>query len=129
VGDTFTLFKASGSLSGTFGTVNLATNDANNMAYTWTDNTSVNGSVTVLTATTLVNPTPTNITATVSGNVLTLSWPADHLGWYLQSQTNPVTVGLATNWVTLPGSQLVNSTNMTIDPANGTIFYRMSLTP
>jgi hypothetical protein len=27
--------------------------------------------------------------------------------------------------VTLPGSDLVNSTNMTINPANGAVFYRM----
>ena len=73
----------------------------------------------------LVNTTPTNITATVSGNVLTLSWPADHLGWKLQIQTNSLATGLNTNWVTLPGSDAVISTNFTINPANDAVFYRM----
>ncbi len=73
----------------------------------------------------LVSLVPTNITTTVSGSTLTLSWPADHLGWHLQIQTNSLADGFGTNWVTLPGSDTVTSTNMTIDPANGSVFYRM----
>jgi autotransporter-associated beta strand protein len=73
----------------------------------------------------LVSPVPTNITTTVSGNTLTLSWPADHLGWHLQLQTNSLAAGLGTNWVTLPGSDAVTSTNLTIDAANGSVFFRM----
>ncbi len=68
---------------------------------------------------------PTNITAVLSGSVLTLSWPADHLGWRLQVQTNALQTGLSTNWVTLPGSDLVTSTNIMINRANGPAFYRM----
>jgi hypothetical protein len=68
---------------------------------------------------------PTNITAVLSGNSLTLSWPADHLGWRLQFQTNALSTGLSTNWVTLPGSDLVASTNITINPGPGAVFYRM----
>ena len=68
---------------------------------------------------------PTNITAVLAGNLLTLSWPTDHLGWRLQVQTNALPAGLSTNWATLPGSDLVNSTNFTINPANGAVFYRM----
>jgi fibronectin-binding autotransporter adhesin len=125
VGDTFKLFKASGTLSGAFSTINLATNDGNNMAYTWTDNTAVDGSITVFTAVSLVNQTPTNITLTVSGNQLTLSWPPDHIGWRLQAQTNSIDVGLAGNWVDVAGSTTVDTMTFTIDPANGTVFYRM----
>jgi hypothetical protein len=69
--------------------------------------------------------TPTNITAVLSGNALTLSWPADHLGWRLQVQTNSLAAGFGTNWVTLPGSELVTGTNITINSANGAVFYRM----
>jgi hypothetical protein len=68
---------------------------------------------------------PTNLTTVVAGNVLTLSWPADHLGWRVQAQTNSPAAGLGTNWVTLPGSELVTSTNITITPASGAVFYRM----
>jgi hypothetical protein len=56
----------------------------------------------------------------MSGNALGLSWPGNHLGWYLQVQTN----SLGTNWVTLPGSDVVTSANITINPTNGAVFYR-----
>jgi len=74
-----------------------------------------------------VSTEPTNIVWSLSNNVLTLSWPADHLGWKLQMQTNSAGEGLSTNWVTLPGSDAVTSTNITINPAIGSVFYRMSL--
>jgi hypothetical protein len=69
---------------------------------------------------------PTNITAVVSGNVLMLSWPPDYLGWRLLVQTNTARTGLSTNWVALPGSELVTSTNLTVNPANGAVFYRLA---
>jgi hypothetical protein len=67
----------------------------------------------------------TNIVAAVSGNILTLSWPANHLGWHLQVQTNVPGSGLTTNWVVVPGSDLVTSTNIPINPANGAVFHRL----
>jgi fibronectin-binding autotransporter adhesin len=73
----------------------------------------------------LVNTTRTNIVAIVSGNQLHLSWPADHTGWQLQVQTNSLNTGLSSNWFTLPGSTTVNSTNITINPANGAVFFRL----
>ncbi|HEX3627882.1 MAG TPA: autotransporter-associated beta strand repeat-containing protein [Verrucomicrobiae bacterium] len=69
--------------------------------------------------------TPTNITAHVSGNVLTLSWPSNYQGWILQEQTNSANVGLSTNWFDVPGSGSVTSTNITINPANPTVFFRL----
>jgi Domain of unknown function (DUF5010)/DUF5010 C-terminal domain/F5/8 type C domain len=66
---------------------------------------------------------PTNITAVLSGNLLTLSWPANYLGWRIQVQTNQS--GIGTNWVTLPGTDLVTSTNIPINPTNCAVFYRM----
>ncbi|HEV2318878.1 MAG TPA: hypothetical protein VGV18_03965, partial [Verrucomicrobiae bacterium] len=68
---------------------------------------------------------PTNITFSVSGGNLNLSWPSDHLGWRLQVQTNSVAKGLSTNWVTVPNSSSVDSTNFPIVPSNGTVFYRL----
>ena len=115
-GDTFQLFSAA--VSG-FTATNLPTLTG---SMYWINNLAVNGSLTV---TNPVATNPTNITATVSGSTLTLSWPADHTGWHLQLQTNSLTTGLYTNWVTLPGSDLVNTTNFTINPANGSVFYRM----
>lgn len=68
---------------------------------------------------------PPDIIAAPSGTALGLSWPADHLGWHLQVQTNAPGVGLTTNWFTLPGSDLVSGTNILINPANGSVFYRL----
>jgi autotransporter-associated beta strand protein len=125
VGDTFKLFKSTAPLSGSIAAINLPATDGNNMAYTWTDNTTANGSITVLTAVSLVNTDPTNIVATVSGNQLTLTWPVDHTGWRLQAQTNSINTGLSGNWVDVAGSTTVNSVTVTLDPAVGTVFYRM----
>jgi hypothetical protein len=72
-----------------------------------------------------VSLAPTSIVATASGNALALSWPTDHLGWRLQVQTNALGTGLGTNWVTLPGSELVTGANITINPASGAVFYRL----
>jgi hypothetical protein len=84
----------------------------------------VNGTIAVI-AGSAVSTNPTNITVSVSGNTLTLSWPQSHRGWRLQVQTNSLATGLNTNWITIPASEAVNSTNMTIDPANGSVFYRL----
>jgi hypothetical protein len=70
---------------------------------------------------------PTNIVTSVSGTTLTLSWPADHMGWWLQSQTNNLSVGLWTNWVDMPGSDATNSLSYTIDPSQPAVFYRLRL--
>jgi hypothetical protein len=59
----------------------------------------------------------------VSGGVLSLAWPAGQ-GWRLESQTNALTVGLGTNWVEAADSS-VSSTNITIDTAQPTVFYRL----
>ena len=79
-GDRFVLLK--GGVSGSFTTVNLPEN-LGGVTYTWTNRTDIDGSIRVLTVVT-VNTNPTNITTSVSGSTLTLSWPADHTGWRLQ---------------------------------------------
>ena len=71
---------------------------------------------------------PTNIVATVSGTNLILSWPGDHTGWTLQAQTNPPSIGLGTNWVDVSGSASVNAVTNIINPANGSVFYRLKYT-
>jgi fibronectin-binding autotransporter adhesin len=69
----------------------------------------------------------TNITASVvnGGTALNVTWPATHLGWTLQAQTNSLGAGLGTNWADVPGTANVTSTNLTIVPANPAVFYRL----
>jgi hypothetical protein len=68
---------------------------------------------------------PTNIVTQVSGNLLQLSWPQDHQGWRLEVQTNSLGQGLSANWVTIPNSTNVISTNIIIDPGNANVFFRL----
>ena len=72
-----------------------------------------------------VNTNPTNITLIVSGNNLTLSWPLDHTGWRLQSQTNAISAGLRTNWVDVAGANATNQVTISMNRTNGSVFYRM----
>ncbi|MEI8290074.1 MAG: autotransporter-associated beta strand repeat-containing protein [Verrucomicrobiota bacterium] len=66
----------------------------------------------------------TNITSQVSGNTLTLNWPSTHLGWYAQS--NSVDLASPASWHDVPGSQSGTSLNITMDPAQPQVFYRLS---
>jgi hypothetical protein len=73
-----------------------------------------------------VNQNPGTLISSLNGNVLSLSWP-DHAGWTLQTQTNALSTGLSNNWLDVPGSTSVTSTNMTVDPAQPAVFYRLKL--
>jgi hypothetical protein len=68
---------------------------------------------------------PTNITATASGGgtSVAVSWPADHLGWILQMQTNALNSG--SNWVDVAGTAAVTSTNVPVNPALPRVFFRI----
>jgi len=122
-GDSFKLFNAA-SYSGTFANITPA---APGTGLVWDASSLTNNGV--LNVINAVNSNPTNLTAVVTGKQLTLSWPTDHIGWYLQSQTNALSTGLGTNWSDVPGATSVNSVNVTLDPANGSVFFRMSLNP
>jgi autotransporter-associated beta strand protein len=118
-GNTFKMFSASNYV-GTFASLLPTTPGA---GLGWNTNTlATDGTLRVIAT---VNTNRTNITFTISGNQLTLSWPADHTGWRLQAQTNPPGVGLRTNWADYPGSTTVNSITTTISRTNGSVFYRM----
>ena len=63
-------------------------------------------------------------TANAAGQ-LQISWPTDHTGWQLQSQTNNLTSGLGTNWVNVPGSMQTNQMAMPLNATNGAVFFRL----
>ncbi len=73
-----------------------------------------------------VNPNPPWLTNVVSGSNLILSWPSDHIGWKLQIQTNAPGLGLSSSWCTLTNSRTTNFWTLPIDPANGSVFSRLS---
>jgi len=57
----------------------------------------------------------------LNANTLDISWP--QAGGRLQVQTN----GLSTTWFTVPNSTTTNHVVVPIDPANGSVFYRLAL--
>jgi len=117
-GDSFKLFSF-GSATGAFTSI-IPSQPADGLQWD-TSHLPADGTLRV----TAVNSTPAPITAVVSGNQLTLGWPVDHTGWRLQVQTNSLGSGLGNNWVDVAGSTLVNSVQFTLNPANGTVFFRM----
>ena len=68
---------------------------------------------------------PTTLAYDVTGNNLQLSWPPDHVGWRLQSQTDSPGSGITSGWNTVPSS--TNNTQLTwpINPAQGSVFFRL----
>lgn len=69
--------------------------------------------------------TPTSISYSASPGHISISWPANYQGWILQMQTNTLSGGLNTNWVDVAGTASVTSTNILVDPAAPTVFYRL----
>jgi autotransporter-associated beta strand protein len=118
VGDTFTLFSQP--------VINGQAMTVSGGGMVWSNKLALDGSITALSVVSSVNTGKTNITFTVSGSTMTLGWPADHTGWRLEAQTNTLANGLKSNgWVTVNGSTSVNTLNVTINPANGAVFYRL----
>jgi autotransporter-associated beta strand protein len=123
VTDTFKLFSVASGISGAFNAIVPATPGT---GLGWNTNTLVTDGTLRIVAT--VNTTPTNLTAAVNGNQLTLSWPADHTGWRLLVQTNNLTAGISSNtndWGTVAGSSGTNQVSISIDGTKPSEFYRL----
>jgi len=114
VGDKFTIFNQA--VSGGAGMTILSPgfNVANDLA--------LDGSVTVTAA---APPGEGKIAAAIAGEHLLLSWPASFTGLHLQVQINPLTIGLSTNWVTIPGTDASSSYIGRVG-SNKSAFYRLS---
>jgi len=91
--------------------------------------TATNGQLTVYVppiSAILLNPVlaPPEIALSVNGNQLTLDWPTNYAGWLLESNS----IGLAnTNWFPVPGSTNTNRAQITIQPGQSNVFYRLLL--
>ena len=112
----FKLFSAS-SYSGTFATLSPASPGPD---LAWNTNTlAADGTLRI------VSTSPVMISNVASGSFLTLSWPADHIGWRLQTQTNSVLVGLSNNWVDVANSAVTNQIFLPVEQTAGCTFYRL----
>jgi len=71
--------------------------------------------------------TATNSSAlnfTVSANILSLSWPADHLGWNLQ--TNAANLNAPGAWFPYPDSGTVTNVDILLDATKANVYFRLA---
>jgi len=122
-GDTFDLLNAA-SFTGAFTLISLPPLSP---GLGWdTSTVAANGIIKVIVTT---STTPTNISWSLSGGNLTLSWPTNHIGWTLLVQTNNLATGVSTDhadWGPVPGSAATNEVIIPIDAAKPAEFYRMA---
>lgn len=69
---------------------------------------------------------PPVVTAALTGSQVGLNWPADYIGWRLQTQTNAFVAGVSTNWTDVPNSTLTNQLTIPIDAENVSVFFRLA---
>ena len=120
-GTTFTLFNHPVSFAN--GNVTLPPTDpTGTTSYIWTNNLASNGTITLTSGG--LPPAVPPIAVSISGKTLTLSWGAT--GYTLQMQTNSLSVGISTNWVSVPGSTSLTGTNITINPSTPSAFFRLT---
>lgn len=119
---TNTLMTYTGTIGGSsgFGGLHLGTLPAGVMAHLL--NT---GSAVQLAVTSLVNTNAPVLANSIVGNLLTITWPADHLGWRLEVQTNEANTGLSTNWFTWPDSTNLTSVSIPASLNNAAVFFRL----
>jgi hypothetical protein len=119
-GGTYTLVNYSGTL--TWNSPSLGSLPGTLPAgYNLSFDTNTAGQVKVL----VTSSSPVTLSAQVLGPQVILSWPADHVGWTLQTQTNTGISGAGSNWVDVAGSSSVNRVTNIIDTARPSTFYRL----
>ena len=69
---------------------------------------------------------PVTLGMLTAGGQVQLSWPADHVGWRLQVQTNGPGQGLSTNWFPYAGSTATNQVWLPVSNTNGSVFIRLT---
>jgi len=121
-GDTFQLLGAP--LAGAFDSITLPATNSNGGAYTWANNLALDGTIQLLTGgVPSVNTNATRLANLVSGSQLTLSWPSDHIGWRLE--TNSAGLGNPANWHTFTNATSTNLVVFTVDPGKSNVFFRL----
>jgi hypothetical protein len=70
-----------------------------------------------------ISSNPPLVSAVTQSSGLQLSWPADHLGWILQ--TNSVGLAAANEWFTWPGSSSVTNVNIPVVSGTTNVFFRL----
>jgi autotransporter-associated beta strand protein len=121
-GQVIKLFDAA-HYQGAFSSIIMATN-----VVSYSDHLATDGAITILQALPSVNVLPCPMTVSKTPSSMTFSWPADHTGWRLTTQTNALTNGLrqTNTWYTVPGSSTTNQMTLPIDKNQPNIIYRLT---
>jgi len=115
--DSFQLFS-SASYSGSFSALSPAAPGAGLL---WNTNTLLTDGKLRISA---VNTTSTNFTVTlVGGNTLQMSWPANQIGWTLESNSQNISV--EADWIRVPGSAQSNTANSVVNTNQSGVFFRL----
>ncbi len=112
-GDTFKLFDAASS-SGNFSAIS----GSPGAGLDWKFNPATGTLV-------IYSTVPAGLVFGIANNNLSISWPADHVGWMLQVQTNDLNAGLGTNWISIPSSAGETQFTAPLDAGNSSVFYRL----
>lgn len=92
--------------------------DADGEIYALATNTSANGTGGIV-----YKLVALRLSVQKTGNQLDLNWPIT--GARLETQTNSLSVGISSNWSTVAGSAATNHVVVTLNQANGSVFYRL----
>ncbi len=115
----YTLFTYAGQSSGAYDLGRVPVN------YTYQFYTNTAGQIQLVVSPTGMSLTPVSLVSSNSDGQLALSWPADHIGWFLQVQTNSTSAGIGTNWTLLPQSAMTNKYILPISAMDQCVFYRL----
>lgn len=122
-GDTFPIFSAT-NYNGSFASVVLPPLGA---SLTWSNTLLSNGILTVAASNSIITLS-TNLSWSVVGMNLTLSWPADHIGCRLLVQTNHLTQGISmdpNDWGAVVNAQQTNQMVLPMDSRASGAFFRL----
>ncbi len=74
----------------------------------------------------VVSTTPPILSFAASDGQIQFSWPSDHMGWQLETQTNSTGLGLSKNWELIPNSNVTNHISIPINAINDSVFFRLT---
>jgi hypothetical protein len=92
----------------------------------WTNNFTTDGTIEVISSG--EPPTPPTLMVIFSPTNILLSWPPAYTSYSLRGQTNPLTIGLSTNWGRISGV-VGNKITIPIDLNNDTVFFQLIKEP
>ena len=118
-GNSYPLVSYAGAFSGMFTNLQLQ------MPYGWRGVLTNGANQIWLANVATVSITPPQLSITPDNPQMQLVWPATHIGWRLQAQTNSLTAGLGTNWTDISGAVFTNQISIPIASTNDSVFFRL----